>query len=90
VPECVLSTVSAQRKVGYPAAMDCQTCNDLLAAYRLSVGLFKEAVGNIPCAGDSTLAVASANHLRLKCRQASDALMEHWREHHGKAAKSGL
>ena len=70
--------------------MDCQTCNDLLAAYRLAVGLFKEAVGDVPgTGGDSTLAVANANHLRLKCRQASDALMVHWREHHDNGANWG-
>ena len=71
--------------------MDCQACNELLAAYRLSVSLFKEAVGKIPgSAEDSGLAVATTNHLKLKCRDASDALIAHWREDHAKAAKSGL
>jgi hypothetical protein len=70
--------------------MDCPTCNELLAAYRHSVSLFKDAVQNIPGAQeDSGLAVEQADRLKLKCREASDALMEHLREHHGTvAAKS--
>ena len=69
--------------------MDCETCEQLLAAYRHSVSLFQKAVRNIAgTRDDSTLAAANADHLRLKCRQANAALMEHWREHHGNGAKS--
>ena len=65
--------------------MDCPNCNDLLASHRHSVSLFKDAVQNIAGAGDdSRLGVEQAEGLKLKCRQASDALMEHLREHHGK------
>ena len=64
--------------------MDCQTCDDLLAGYRLSVTLFKNAVQNIPgTAEDSTLAVQQADRLKMKCREANDALMEHLRQNHG-------
>ena len=35
------------------------------------------------CLGDgSRLAAEEADQLRLKCRDASDALMAHWREDH--------
>ena len=53
--------------------MDCQTCDDLLAGYRLSVTLFKNAVQNIPgTAEDSTLALQQADRLKMKSREAND------------------
>jgi hypothetical protein len=53
--------------------MDSQTCIDLLAAYRLSVSLFKNAVQNIPgIAEDSTLALQQADRLKMKSREAND------------------
>ena len=69
--------------------MDCKTCDELLAGYKDAVKLFKDSVHEIPGTGnDSDLAVAKADRLRLRCIMASDALMEHWREQHGKSEKS--
>ena len=70
--------------------MDCKTCDELLASYKDAVKLFKDSVKKIPGTGDdSGLAVRKADSLRLKCTEASGALMEHWREHHSRAAISG-
>jgi hypothetical protein len=65
--------------------MDCPNWNELLAAYRNSVSIFKDAVQKIPGAQEgSGLAVEQAERLKLKCRAASDGLMEHLRrEQHG-------
>jgi len=70
--------------------MDCKTCDELLSDYRDAVRLFKHSVQRIPgTGGDSSLAIAQADRLRLKCTEANDALMEHWREQHGRSVKSG-
>lgn len=70
--------------------MDCKTCDELLAAYKDAVSLFKDSVRGIPGTGaDSRLATAKADRLRLKCTETNDALMEHWREHHRSGAISG-
>ena len=64
--------------------MGCQTCGELLGAYKHSVRLFRKAAHNIPgAAEDSRLAVAQAERLRLQCKDASDAFMAHWRTDHG-------
>lgn len=72
--------------------MDCQTCEDLIAAYRHSVSLFKNAVqkGSGALGDDSTLTSAEATRLGEMCKDASDDLMMHWREHQGKPTKSGF
>jgi hypothetical protein len=71
--------------------MDCKTCTELIFAYRCAVRLFREAVENIPgTREDSSQAVRNADALQLKCREASDRVMEHWREHHGNDAKLGF
>ena len=45
--------------------------------------VYKNAVRNIPgIAEDSGLALAQADRLKQQCREASDALMEHWRREH--------
>lgn len=64
--------------------MDCKTCDDSFGFYKRSVSLFRNAVLNTPgCLGDdSRLAAEEADRLRLKCRDASDALMAHWRKAH--------
>ena len=65
--------------------MACKTCDDLLSAYKRSVGLFGNAVSKISgtVGGDSRLATQEAAHLLVKCRDASDALMAHLRKEHG-------
>jgi len=67
--------------------MDCNTCNELLAEYKLWVTVFKDAVLNIPGAlgNDSRVFVEHADRLRLKCNEASRALRLHFREKHGKS-----
>ena len=64
--------------------MKCKTCDTLLAAYQRSVHVFvnvvltfREAEGD-----DSTMSVEEADRLQLKCKDARDALMAHWRERH--------
>ena len=71
--------------------MDCATCDKLLATYKREVTLFKNAVRDFPgkVGDDSRLAIAEVDRLKLKCREASNSLMGHWREHHGIGAKSG-
>ena len=70
--------------------MDCNTCNELLAACKDAVLRFPSAVATIPGSGsDSKLATEQAGRLRLECQNANEALMEHWREEHrGLAAKA--
>ena len=64
--------------------MDCETCNNLLAAYRQSVTLIKDAArkGSGAIGEDSRLAIKEVERLSQKCKDASDAFMAHWREHH--------
>ena len=64
--------------------MTCPTCEDLLAAYRHSVDLFKDAVEKSSGAvGDDTRFTAEqATPLGQQCKVASDAFMEHWRQDH--------
>jgi hypothetical protein len=64
--------------------MTCPTCDDLLAAYRDSVNLFKDAVekGSGAVRADSRLTADHATRLGQECKNASDAFMEHWREDH--------
>ena len=70
-------------------AMDCQTCNTLLAAYRLSVSLYKNSVRKIGAIrNDCGLTFANANWLRLKCTLSWDSLAEHLREHQAKGVRS--
>jgi hypothetical protein len=72
--------------------VECETCDALLADYKRAVIAFKEAMqasagGTGP---DSQMARNEAVRLSRACKDASDALMGHWRtEHQGLAAKSG-
>ena len=69
--------------------MDCKTCNERLAEYKLWVTLFRDAVLNIPGAlgDDSRLFVEYADRLRVKCNDASRALRVHWRQDHNNPSK---
>jgi hypothetical protein len=69
--------------------MECKTCDALLVDYKRTVCVYKNAVRNIPgTQEDSTLAIAEAERLKQQCREASEVLMEHWRQQHaGLAAK---
>jgi hypothetical protein len=71
--------------------VDCETCNALLADYRRAVSVFKDAVQNGAGATgpDSQPAGEEAVRLSKACKDAGDALIEHWRtDHRGLAAKS--
>jgi len=64
--------------------MDCETCNNLLDAYKhfvtvlTNAGLcFRGASGE-----DFLPALKELKRLRQVCRDADDALMEHWRQDH--------
>jgi hypothetical protein len=73
--------------------MGCQTCGELLTDYKDAVGLFKNAVhnGRIARREDYLLEAGRAARWGRICRDASDALIEHWgKEHPGLAAKAGL
>jgi hypothetical protein len=62
--------------------MTCQTCEDLLTAYRHSVDLFKDAVqkGVGAFGPDSRVTAEQAARLGQQCKEASDAFMDHWRQ----------
>jgi hypothetical protein len=72
--------------------VECETCDALLAEYKRAVSAFKEtmqATGG-GAGPDSQMARNDAVRLSKACKDASDALMGHWRtEHRGLAAKSG-
>jgi hypothetical protein len=69
--------------------MDCETCDHLLAAYEDTVRLFKDSArrSSGPAGDDSRRAAQEATLLSQKCKDASDALVEHWREHHNNFGK---
>ena len=72
--------------------MGCHTCDELLAAYRNAVSLFKDGVQRASGAtgAGSIPAGKEAQRLGEQCKEASDTLMEHWRvEHRSRAAKAG-
>ena len=63
-----------------------------MATYRRDVTVFGNAVLKVAGAvgDDSRLAAEQMDRLSLNCKDTSDALVEHWREHHGNVApKSG-
>jgi hypothetical protein len=64
--------------------MDCDKCNALLDDYKRAVDMLKHAVHNAQGASgpDSRLTAEQVAHLRRMCRNASDALMAHWRQCH--------
>ena len=57
--------------------MDCQTCDDLIDAYECSVKLYLEAMQDMaePAEGDFQLAFEELERLRVKRKEARDALM---------------
>ena len=61
-----------------------KTCDELLAAYKREVRPFGNAVlkTSVAAGDDSRLATHEATHLRLKCLEARDALMAHFRQDH--------
>ena len=64
-------------------AMECKTCDSLLADYKYSVKLFTEAVRRLPglVGHDRQLAHQKLEQLRLACRNADNALTAHSRQH---------
>jgi len=66
--------------------MVCNRCDELLAAYKRearSQALRECCAENFRRSGDdSRLATHEAAHLQLKCREARDALMAHFRHDH--------
>ena len=81
------------------AAMDCKTCDEMLAAYQSAVGLYTTSVSEIETQYGEFFCVPhpKTKLLRQACRyrhkawMASDALMAHWREDQdGPAAKTVL
>lgn len=64
--------------------MDCKRCDELLADYMGFVGLFRDGVRKFPgvVGDDVRLAAQNLGFLRQKCKAASGALMEHWRQDH--------
>jgi len=73
-------------------SMICQTCDDLLIAYRHSVSLLREAVekGLGTVGGDSRLISIEATRLSQQCRDTPAVLLAHWRrDHRAVAAQAG-
>jgi hypothetical protein len=64
--------------------MDCETCGDLIAAYECSVKLYTEPMQDMAelAEDDFQLALEGLERLRVKCREARDALVEHWHQDH--------
>src|SRR6516225_4616216 len=75
-------------------AMECKTCDALLADYKRRVGLFTNAErGFRGLLGDEfPMALKELKRLKQACKDADDALIEHCRQDHGnlshKAASS--
>jgi hypothetical protein len=68
--------------------MDCKTCGELLGVYKRSVHLFTKAVLNIAgVRGIDSRFASEADHLRLKFKDARDALMAHQHHHDSKFAE---
>ena len=70
--------------------MYCETCADLLAAYRRWVNLYSTALRKSAGApgDDSAGAAQEVERLSLKCRETNEALMVHWRREHRKLDKN--
>jgi hypothetical protein len=76
--------------------MDCPICNRLLLVYKRAINVYVDAEEKIAeryVSNDNTAGLEEAERLRLACRDASDAFMEHWQQHHrvfaAKAASAG-
>jgi hypothetical protein len=65
-------------------AMECKTCDSLLADYKYSIQRFTEAVRCLPglVGRDRELAHQKLEQLRLACRNADNALTAHRRQNH--------
>lgn len=59
----------------------CQTCGDLLAAYKRSVTEFTEFVREMLKA-DARVATNEAQKLSQQCKNGSDSVTALWRQHH--------
>lgn len=68
--------------------MDCQRCGELLGAYKDAISLYTTAQRRLRGlrGDDFVLAWKELKRLRQMSLHADEALMEHWREHHGKVA----
>jgi hypothetical protein len=66
--------------------MDCKTCDDLFSFYKHSVSRLRNAV----LEDESKLAAEESDRLRLKCKDACNALMAHMREEHSNVTKKLL
>ena len=76
------------RAIGWERpAMECKTCDSLLADYKYSVKLFTDAVQRLPglVGHDRELAHQKLEQLRVACRNADNALTAHRAQH-----KTGL
>lgn len=65
--------------------MICPICDNLLLVYKRAIKRYVDAERNIAegyFAGDYEAALEEAERLRLVCREASDAFMEHWQQDH--------
>lgn len=75
--------------------MACQTCNDLLASYKLSAKVYLNALKGVRglVGEEHRLAAQEAQQLKLESERVGDALREHRRQDHRdfshKAASSG-
>ena len=65
--------------------MDCKTCDHVLAAFRHSVSLYKQAMQEVAGLGreDFQLALRELERLRANCQDANEAVMAHWWQEHG-------
>jgi len=63
--------------------MACQTCDHLFVVYQSAVKLYSLAMRDMAglVGADFQLALKGLEQMRQKCRDADDALTEHWRQH---------
>ena len=62
----------------------CKRCSELLADYRDAVSVLTDAGRKFqgPARGDFPVALKELKRLRQACKDADDALIEHWRQEH--------
>ena len=85
-PERKFQNISILRWYSFQThVMYCQTCKDLLAAYRHSVNLYSTALRkSLGAIGDDE----EVERLHKQCRETNDALIAHWRQEHRNSGPS--
>jgi hypothetical protein len=80
----MLTVFGMTHMMNHLLSMDCKTCEELLAAYKRSIGFFTKAVQRIPArfGDDSREAAELVNRLRQGFKDGREDLMAHFRQDH--------